>query len=509
MKALSNRNLPKGLCENFRKGLSVAARGFLLSSSAAGLIVGAAGCTEVDDRLGNNLRPGNQWMEIEVTSPEGGVDTYLYRDDSIPSSRLVKAFLGRMSDANGIFGAQTGSALLQFVPMSRPYATAEGYGLDPIVDSAVLVMGLDEARGDTTQMQKFDVYEINEGSEWLHRDSVYYSSFPIGQYRGEKLFEFTHTGRRNVDARLFPTAAGKEYLDRIVSLGWDDYISDSLFRRKFRGLYITPADGSPTAAALYATNLAASGIELYVRNHDSIDRTAIYDTLITLFTFADRDQTDSSTGYVTRNNNVSVAMAEFDYTGSVLGTLETATGGFTDTLPDSPTRQTVYVQPMGGVGTYLRFTEELVDQIRAIADNADGDIMINQAMMTVWLEDDSTPALDASLNRLGSYLDITLMAGIPDYQYQTEAWQRQTDASYTLPYGGYLNRSNGYYQLDITAYVQGLAKKEGDRGWQNMPRVFLLAPEAESTFGFGQSALKGTGSDKPATIRITYTVIEG
>ncbi len=480
----------------------------------------AGGCTEVDDRLGASLIPKNQRMQIEVTSPESVVNTYLYRHDSIPSSRLGRAFFGRMEDEDRVFGAQSNSVLLQFLPITKPYPDAEGYGLDPIVDSMVIVLPLHKVVGDTTQMQTFDVYDVNAGPEWLSRDSTYYRNFPIEDYRGDKLFEFTHKGKRGVSARLFPTAAGKEYLERIVNLPWEHYTSDSLFPKNFHGLYITPAENSPRAAAIYSTDLASAGLELYVRNHDSIDRKAIYDTITSLFTFTDTDQTDQTTGYPIVWNNVSVNMSNFDYTGSALGAIEAETNGFTDTLPDSPTRSVVYVQPMGGVGTYLRFTDELIDEIRNLrfkTENGEAvgkDIMINQAMMTIRLEDPSTPMLDASLARLGSYTDLTTLLPIPDYQYQSEALtiasQGTGEKRYMLPYNGYLNRSNSYYELDITSYVQQLAKvKEGDPGYKHISPVVHLAPEAFGIFGFGESALKGTGSDMPISIRITYTIIEG
>jgi hypothetical protein len=424
-----------------------------------------------------------------------------------------------MRDAKGVFGTLSGSALLQFLPITTPYSTVDGYGLKPIVDSMCIVMVLSDVRGDTTKVQKFDVYDVVEGPGLLHRDSIYYSSFPIDEHRGEKLFEFSHTGRRNVEARLFPTAAGKKYLDSIVNLSnWDDYTTDTLFLRKFHGFYITPTDGSPADAAVYSMDLANSGLELYVRNHDTIDISAIYDTVTTLFSFADVDTRDQTTGQVIIWNNVSINMPRFDYTGSALGAIEAETNGFTDTLRDSPTRETVYVQPMAGVGTYLRFTDELVDQIRNLrfkVDETTGqtvakDIMINQALMTIWLEDGSTPVLDASISRLGSYFDLTRLVPIPDYQFQSERLtQLEENSSYKLPYNGYMNRSNGYYELDITSYVQQLAKQEGDSGYRNMQREVLLAPEAYSIFGFGESTLKGTGSDKPITIRITYTIIEG
>ena len=489
-----------------------------------------AACTEVDDRLGADLVPKNQRMEIEVTSPGNGVRTFLYRTDSIPSSRTGNAWFGRTVDPTGNFGAQTGSMLLQFLPISLPYANAEGYGLDPIVDSACIIFSVTGTRGDTLQVQRFDVWEVDDSREAvkLHRDSTYYTSFPMERFKGRKLFEFKHTGKRDVWARLFPTAAGKEYLDKIVQLPWDEYTNDSLFNSKFRGLIITPAEGSPPAAALYGADLESSGIQFYVRNHDTLDMSAIYDTVTTAFTFSTTDTSyavtdddDESTTYEWAN--ISVGISSFDYAGSTLGMLETQTNGFTDTLPTSTPLQTLYVQSMGGVGAYLRFPDELVDEIRNLRFKIDDsgqavgkDIAINQAMMRIWLTDNSMKTLDGSIKRMGSYLDPKKLSPIPDYMYEYEVYQnqllqqQQSTETYELPYGGYLNRSNGYYELDITSYVQQLSRvKEDDPEHLYVRPAFFLGPEAYGILGPGQSILKGFDSDNPISIRITYTIIEG
>ncbi len=498
---------------------------------AAALAV-AAGCTEVDDRLGTSLLPKNQRMEIEVTSPGNGVKTYLYRGDSILSSRTGSAWFGRTIDPDGVFGAQTSDVLLQFQPYSTPYADAEGYGLDPIVDSAMILFSLSGVRGDTTQVQRFDVWEVDDSREAvkLHRDSSYFTNFETGRIRGRKLFEFSHSGKRNVESRLFPTAAGREFLNGLVNMPWDEYLNDSLFNIKYRGLVVTPADGSPAGAALYGADLAASGLRLHVRNHDTLDRTAIYDTLASLFLFS--DATTNYTEYANKDDkkgvarswaNLSVNMTRFDYTGSVLGMLETQTGGFTDTLPTSPTQPVLYLQAMGGVGAYLRFTDELVDEIRSLRFKLDEsgqtvgkDIFINQAMMRIWIEDNSVAGLDGSMSRLGSYLKPQILHAIPDYQYALERYTNQQNEAngssevYTLDYNGYLNRSNGYYELDITSYIQQLAReKEGDPEYLYIRPAIYLAPEAYGVIGAGQSVLKGFDSDNPVSIRITYTIIEG
>jgi hypothetical protein len=493
-------------------------------------------CTEVDDRLGAGLVPKSQKMEIEVTSPENGVKTFLYRASGVPSSRTGYAWIGRTFDTT--FGEQTSSALVQFLPYTLPYSGVDGYGLEPIVDSARILLTLSGTRGKAEQSQTFDVWQVVDAhlpeGEQINRDSVYYTDMDAGKYRGNKLFTFTHSGKEDVAARLFPTAEGKEYLNSLVRLPWDEYTTDSLFLKKYRGFIITPAEGSEPAA-LYGADLTASGISLHVRNHDTLDVKAIYDTLTTLFLFRDTDQAGTAATYTSAAveavpwNNVSVNMTEFNYAGSELGLLSDATNGFRDTLPDSPNRDVLYVQSGGGVGAYLRFTDGLIDEIRNLRFTTDEggntvgkDIAINQAMMRIWLHD-NTPAdgvsidvLDESMTRLGSYLDLRELLPIPDYQYATEVYQNQQlaannqTANYTLPYNGYLNRSNAYYELNITSYIQQLAKeKEGDSAYRYISPAIFIAPEAYSIVGTGQTILQGAGGDKPITIRITYTIIEG
>ncbi len=490
-----------------------------LNRLGAAIIIAASttACTEVDDRLGAGMLPENQQMEIEMTTFSNGVKTYLYREDSIPSSRTGYAFFGRMKDDENVFGAQTSSVLLQFLPMALPYTSADGFGIEPIVDSMCIVLALNDVRGDTTRVQNFDVYDVvrNETRGVLERGKMYYNNFPISEYRGEKLFSFSHTGKRNVQAKLFPTAAGKKYLESIVALkedNWKIFKDDSLFRAKYQGLYITPAEGSPAAAAVYAADLASSGLLLYVRNHDSLDVTAIYDTIVSPFSFADTDIPATNTSAAVYWDNVSVNMTAFDYTSSAFGNV------INDTLATSAPLEKVYIQTMAGVGTYLRFTDELVEQIRGLGGDDNVDIMINQAMMRIYPDGDVEDyrVLDRSLARLGSYRNVKYLSPIPDYLYSEEVAQQQRDATYRLPYNGWLNRSNGYYEFDITSYTQQLAKeRNGEPGYKFISPVVLLAPEAYSIYSFGTTTLRGyvenptEDNDRLITIRLTYTIIKG
>jgi hypothetical protein len=294
----------------------------------------------------------------------------------------------------------------------------------------------------------------------------------------------------------------------------EEFKNDSVFLKKFKGLYITPAAGSTQDAAVYAADLSLSGLELYMRIHDSLDVQAIYDTTFCSFLFRDSDDNSSSSGYSISWNNVSINTVDFEYeAGSALGDLETATNGFTDTLETDTTQPLVFVQSMGGVAGYLRFTEGMLNTLRnlQVKDNAEYDILINQAMMYVWIDrgEDMIAAMDNSIERLGSYTNLKTLTPIPDYMYSYEMQLRAQEETkdYILPYKGFLNRSNGYYEFDITSFVQQLAKEPEEPDNAPDPTI-KLAPEAYKMFQFGQSVLQGDGSENPIKIRLTYTLIE-
>lgn len=494
------------------------------------LLVSVNACTEVDDRLGSSLLPKNQIMKVKVDTLTGA-KTYLYKEDSLVSSRIGYAYLGKESDKTGknIFGARRNSALLQFLPSSYPSSFSTGtaynnYGIDPIVDSIYIFLSLSDAHGDTTKMQKFNVYRVKDNGkpegEILHKDTVYYVNFPIDEYKDDLLFTFEHNGRKDVAAKMIPTPEhGRTFLRSIVQMDFDDYRNDTTFLETYRGLYITPDEDdnvSPADAATYSFDLSSSGLVLYGRCHDTLDVTAIYDTIFSSFSFRDTD--DSSSGYTVNWNNLSINMVEFDYTGAELGRLESDTNGFTDTLASSLTQPIMYIQSMSGVTGYLRFTDDMITTLRNLQyeNSVEHDILINQAMMYIWLEDGwDTSTLNNSLKRIGSYTNLKTLSGIPDYLYYTEYYyQQNNNSSYTLPYNGYLNRSNGYYQFDITSFVQQLAKgKPGDPNEINP--VINLGPDAYGFYNFGQSILQGYDEGrvnddtyKPIKIRLTYTLIE-
>ncbi|MDR0907339.1 MAG: DUF4270 domain-containing protein [Rikenellaceae bacterium] len=473
----------------------------------AATLVLAAACTKVDDQLGDNLLPKNQQMTIRIDRL-GGVKMFSQMQDTLKSSGLGKVYFGKTTDPT--FGSRTNSFIVQFLPYALPY-DGKGYGLDPIVDSLVLTLPLASVSGDYDVEQQFEVYALawnddpSVKPDSLSLYSTYYTFFSPAEYydASKPLFTFTHSGKKGLDTRLIPTFEGEQYLKSLVDFDAESYPDDALFRRQFKGWYVTPTATSPTSAATYGLDLyyETAYMALYTRNHDTTDRTAIYDTLTTYFGLDDQTYSDVPFG------NLSINTVELDYGGTpVEQSVVASEGGEAQTV--------TYIAPMGGVVTRLEFTDQLVDALRELRRQTASDgnvttypaIMINQAEMYVYLKDDATAELDSSMKRVGSYLNVNTLAGTPDYLYTYEYSLQQQSGyeAYVLPYDGYLDRSKGYYKMDITSYVQQLAK-ESEAAFS---QTVYLAPAAYSFFESGQSVVQnGADEGKQIEIKLTYTLI--
>ena len=465
-------------------------------------IATAVGCTEVNYELGYDFIPNSQRMTLKFDTVTG-VETYLYRYDSVLSSNTGYVFLGKVAD--NTFGERTNSCFVQYLPVSIPYQG--GFGIAPIIDSLYLRVAIASYNGDTTINQKFNVYAINKNSG-LSYDSLYYTNTDAELYYNPEnlLFTFNYKGKGDIATKMEPTALGRELMQQLISVDTAVYNNDSLWRENFAGFYITPDESSP-ASATYQFALDDAYMQLWLRDHDSIDNAKIKDTLTSWYYFYDGDEYES----------VSINLAEYDYTGSTLGELQAKTDNFTDTVNVQPT---IYVQTWGGVISRLRFPNELVETLNNLKYTTDENgnkeehsVMINQAMLYVemenWIEGDMVTVdyMNAAPDRLGSYLNMRTSgtegytpSPIPDYLYDYEKNVQASDESYVLPYNGYLNRSNGYYELNISSYIQQIMKG-------TMKQDILLGPSGYDFMGYGQVALKGAG-DQPMRLSITYTLIK-
>ncbi len=482
-----------------KKGLRRAFSAIMILCAA---VVMLAACTEVDDALGSNLIPEGQRMTIRIDTLHN-FDTYLVQSDSV-KSRIVGsgyAYLGQLQ--NDTFGLRRCSFIGQILPTQLPYRG--GFGLDPILDSVVFTYSISSYKGDTMASQKFYAYEVNR--PFIPEDTLFYVNFDAeGYINPEPLFEFEITSPTKIASRVNLTEAGRDYVKRLMQTDTTTYYNDTLWVNKFHGLYVAPATTDKAPKVIYRTETSYTGLELWVRDHDSVDHNMILDTLYASYAFfADK----------AKAGNISANVVEHDYEGSVVGQ-----AGVNDTLASDQTQRTIYVEGMGGVMSYLKVTDQFVELLAELGDEAKNGgystVSINQASIYFPLTFDvsnpaerpaAIPFLDAAPQRLGMYTNFASLTGIPDYDPEYEQSLSQYGEDYKLPYGGELNRSRGCYTMDITAYIQRMWS-EYQRAEDDLSKVqfrsIFVAPAATDMFTFGQVALRG---DEAIQVVLTYTLM--
>lgn len=534
------------------------------SLAVAAAVLTLAGCTKVDDTLGQNLVPDDQELKAGFAvlggklkngelNPKKYFETRLFQTDSIVSSNLSYGYFGAMQ--NDTLGLRTAGFLSQYVSY---YSVAEGYfGYRPIFDSAQIMLSVKSYGGDTLEPQTFEVYEVKSNKYLTEkpiepdasgRDTTFFFTFDpeaagVIEAGQEPLFTFTFpdgktTGPATTSVTMLPTESGRKFVRKLML---DDgkykgeysiYSTDSIdyWVEEFRGFYIRPASKPVSKGAIFGTSLDASGFALYGRNRVESDPTLIKDTLSLAYFFYDK---------YAKAGNVSINTVEHDYSAATTsGDLRIDIENAKESNESRPLNSYVIAEGMGGVMTELTFTEDFFRELEALyAGNTTGSgspyttLGINQAKLMIYYPQSDydwrqitdingmTRQMDASLTRLGMYTDFKRLAGISDYYYAYEK-----NYSTELAYGGYINRSQGCYIMNITSYIQNLwnrYRKEADAARAegravNMDNVkyrsVYLAPEAYSVFTPSFSVLQGYNNDggnqAPIKIELTYTMIK-
>ena len=455
------------------------------------LSVAGVACTNVDDSLGVNFLPDSFRPTLAVDTVYN-INAYLTQTDSIPSNSLGVTFLGNIK--SDIYGKTTASALIQYAP--GVFADEDNrFGPDPTADSIQLNLYVDSYTGDSTVTLTYNVYEVNQR---ISMDSTYYVNFPAEEViNPTPLFTFTHKAGEHfiVMFRASESEEGKAFMQRLADAPASVYEADTAFLNKFNGLYIAPASSDlDVSAGLSSITLEESYMTLYTHFRDTETNK---DSTVSLSYYFD----DGSYSY-----NTSISRIVHDYTGTEIESK------LNDTLPSDEPISTAYVQTLAGVTTYLRFTDQFKSEIEALRSKhgeefKNASMVINQARLIVEMEEPVPPltwseAMNKAPNRFGMFFNYRELENIPDYYYQYEQQQGGT-----LAYDGYLNRSNCYYQMDITTYIQRMVI-----GWQSgaaQQQTVNLTPDVSLTYSFGEVALRSPASGEGRMkLILTYTLMK-
>lgn len=495
--------------------------------------------------------------------------TSLYHTDSLRSSNLGNGYIG--VEHSDTFGMRS-SALASSIIFMNSVDEEEGFGYMPIFDTMSLILTINDYGVDTLTPVKYEIYELTKpllGSVVNAADTTAYTNCNVeSAYDASKpLFTFVFpdgkkTGPSTNTIDLTPVDMSRngqtwDFVRRLMLIpadydtnkSWDGYTvdKDSLYRsekkwqQNFHGIYIKPVLESvdkTKGGALYSFDLAASGLQLQGRNRNPKDPTLIKDTIGANYYFYDETIEPSVNAYGNRYEgvegaiNISVNSIEHDYTGSLVGNYNFAAyDSAGNKLPNSARDEVSesFVEGVAGVGTEIYFTDEFLAEIKAAYNNEkDGNkyraIGINQCRLYVYLKGADyswdvnmsnahllTPLMDYSLTRLGSYTkNYSKLSCIVDYDPEYE-----DTYSTELPYGGYMNRSRGCYELDITGFMQHLCNYVNsldsieDYDESVTPRSLVLGPDALSPYTFQHTVLQGSTSTlAPLHLEMTYTMIK-
>lgn len=496
--------------------------------------------------------------------------TSLYHTDSLLSSNISYGYIG--VEHSDTFGMRS-SALASSIIFMNSVDKETGFGYKPIFDTLSLILTISDYGVDTLTPVKYQIFELTKpliGSVVNATDTTAYTNCDVSQAYDESkpLFTFTFpdgkkTGPSTTSIDLTPErkADGSfadhtwDFIRRLMLIpenyetaDWDGYARDvdSLYsdekcwQAAFHGIYIKPVLESVDKSkhgAIYSFDLKSSGLQLQGRNRNPKDPTLIQDTIGANYYFYDESiypYTDDYGQYhegIEGVENVSVNKVEHDYTGSLIGNYKIAAYDASgNKLPNSARDEVdvCFVEGMAGVATELYFTDEFLAQIqKAYQNEEDGKkyraIGVNQCRLYIYMKEASyvwadnmsnatvlTPLMDKYISRLGSYVGYSKLNCIADYDPVYE-----TQAGTTLAYGGYLNRSRGCYEMDITGFMQRLCnyvnslEKLEDYDESVVSRTIYIGPEAVSPFTLKHTELQGSSADKsPIHLEMTYTMIK-
>lgn len=554
------------ISNKLRRTLSAA-----LVLTAAGMLT-LGGCTKVDDTLGSNLVPEDQQMKtgyislpgLKEQSPENYVRTRLFQTDSIKASNIGSGYFGAMQ--SDTFGLRTAGFMSQYVSYYK--IDNNFFGYKPFLDSVQLLLSIKSFGTDTLTHLDFEVYEITDNKYLTDKkDTLFYLNFSpedAGVISEKPLFTFwmgkegdVVRGPATKAVRMEPTEEGETFIKRLMLQpiegepkwkyegDYSIYSVDSLkyFVEEFKGLYIKPtqatADRLSKQGTIFGTELDASGFAVYGRNRVESDPSMVKDTIGMVYYFYDS---------YAKHGNVSVNTVKNYYNGLF---------SEDEVKESNPNRQpypTALVAGLGGVVTEITFGKEFFDALDNEIEKVNTEtgkqfrtLAFSQARMSIYIWGSSynwavmpdmvhlVEQMNNSQKRLGLYTNYKQI----DYKvdgYEYFGQQAITDYAYSyeanygteLAYGGYINRSQGCYAMDISAYMQELWNsylKEKERAAKASEAVNLdnvekrsiyLGPEAYSLFtpttsaamGMTGMGLDGEENKYPIRFDLTYNMIK-
>ena len=320
------------------------------------LVVAAVSCRKSPNTIGNNLIDGGNYIGVYHTNATPIVCHSLL--DSIGTKNVNYALLGSMKDP--VFGnTQAG-----FYTQLHLSSTHHKFGTNPVLDSLVLQLYIGKCYGDTTTLQTIHVCKMTDS---LSSSSSYYCYSEVQtdavdhangyQYLPRPNTAMTIIGNDTIDRPVIRIPLSQDLGNYIMNLDSSVYFSPDAFKKQFFGLHVITENVNENGSVCYLnlTNNTFSQLQLYYHEADDPNKSMRYDFYVT-------------------TNDVYFNRCIHDYTQG--------DENFTEQVLNDDAalgQQTVYMQAMGGVKTFIKFPD--VEHWADTLENSH--VVINDAKLVI------------------------------------------------------------------------------------------------------------------------------
>lgn len=455
-------------------------RKFWVNSIIAVLLLSLfTGCVSSDINFGNDLvYTGNKMVTFNDTLDI--LKTYQCAMDSFPGSASGSGAIGVWrSDSTGTCRA---SMVTNYVPMGFEDDSFFGDGAE--IDSLKLttVFGTVDGWGDSTVSMSISVYRIN--GFVFNKDSTYYTNFPIEKYIDPTpLCTFTTNeaaGDSSITVHL-PKWYAKMHLDNRQDTT-NIYVRDDKFTNRINGLYFTAETVNPNDRRILDLELGSCSLRLYYHNSEYSD-TALCQS------------------FIFYNTSLSSYCLDFQVMKQDYTTAKPAYGGVDyrvigDTLE---AQERTYITSPSGLYTRIDFDTTFLRKLKADAKELGyNNIGVLHASLRLKPAYTDYITMNKQFEGLKLYLDIQKPMFLTEYN---PILSSSSSAYNTV--GGTFVRSTGYYEFDITGYVQRLVSGATQKTHLD------IYPAYSSGLSWGTTFLGGSEDPKckPELI-VTYSMLQ-
>lgn len=404
-----------------------------------------------EDEIGWDLTPPGEKFQYHVDSTTA-VTAITIRQDSVTSDERATSLLGSINDP--VFGKTTGHILAQL----RLTSNEVDFGVNPVIDSARLLLKYKGSYGDTTTLQHFRIYELTKD---IYADTTYYTTKNMtGGYDSTlTIADVSYYPTPSQDSLEIPVS--NEWATKLLMTDTANLSDNATWLAFMKGIYIQSQPVDQGGAMVYYT-LGDGGSRMIMYYHNDVEDSLSYEVSI-------------------NSNSSWVNLFDHNYEGVPV----------TDKINDSVNiYPDVYLQSMGGLRSILKF--QLPDSVLAKVETG---VTINKAELIIPVASDPTAssfAVPASLriyNRgtgnVNEYLDDLALG---------ETY-----------YGGTYDSETSSYRFNIARHIQNLVHPTLANRETNNGLILVITDERISA---NRVILKNGNLPGGMKLVLTYTPVK-